>query len=138
MKSWIAVAVAPLVFAAGCTAGSGGKVNMGNLSRPSQGTGSGSFAIHTTLRGIDVLPRQIRWAATTSLAAEQVTTVEFWIDGHLAWIRHAPPYVYGDEGSWLVATSLRPGPHTFVTSAVSATGQVAKETVTATVMAPTG
>lgn len=92
--------------------------------------------IHSSLHGVDVLPTRVRWEASPNIDAAQVASVAFWIDGHLVWVRYAPPYVYGDSGSWLEAAALTPGRHTFVTSVVTTSGDTTKETVTAVVMRP--
>jgi hypothetical protein len=46
------------------------------------------------------------------------------------------PYVYGDDGNWLVTTFLRPGEHTFTVRVISLAGESASRSVSATSSAP--
>jgi len=59
--------------------------------------------------------------------------VDFLIDGKLGWVEHNAPYVYGDDGNWLVTSFLKPGEHTFTVRAIGVEGQVATDPVTASV-----
>jgi hypothetical protein len=72
----------------------------------------------STLDGKRALPHRIHWVATAKPAAS-VVRVEFLIDGKLRWVEENPPYVYGDDGNWLVTSWLSPGRHRFSVRAVS-------------------
>jgi len=70
-----------------------------------------------------------------SLPASQISEVDFLIDGRLGWVEHTAPYVYGDDGNWLVTTFLMPGEHAFTVRVVATNGHSATSTVNATVAA---
>ncbi|PZR82682.1 MAG: hypothetical protein DLM65_03395 [Candidatus Aeolococcus gillhamiae] len=90
----------------------------------------------STLAGRSSLPPRVPWEAMPSVPSAQVSEVDFLIDGRLGWVEHKPPYVYGNDGNWLVTSFLMPGKHTFTVRAISTSGQSAVTTVTATVAAP--
>ncbi|HXJ64745.1 MAG TPA: hypothetical protein VNN79_13405 [Actinomycetota bacterium] len=100
-------------------------------SASSSGPAAGNISVTSTLDGRTTLPQRIQWEGRPSSAG--VEEVDFLIDGQPAWIEHNPPYVYGNDGNWLVTSFLQPGSHTFTTKAVGTTGQVATDTVEATV-----
>ena len=56
------------------------------------------------------------------------------MDGRLAWVEHHAPYVYANDGNWLVTSFLKPGRHVFKVRAVSTSGQTTSDTVTARVI----
>jgi hypothetical protein len=95
---------------------------------------AGRFTVRSSLDGKTVLPLRIHWIAKPSIPALQVSEVDFRIDGRLAWVEHHTPYVYANDGNWLVTTFLKPGRHIFSVSAVSTGGRKASETVTARVI----
>ena len=66
----------------------------------------------------------------------RVKEVDFLIDGRLGWVEKKTPYVYADDGNWLVTSILTPKKHTFSVRVVSTTGTVVSDTVTARVVAP--
>jgi hypothetical protein len=74
---------------------------------------SAPIALTSTLAGRTTLPLRIHWVARTSLPAAKVAEVRFLIDHRPAWQEHDRPYVYGDDGNWLVTSFLRPGEHIF-------------------------
>lgn len=118
------------VLVAGCAS----STHHGNGAHSSaRATVVAPVTVRTTLRGVTVLPVRVRWDATTSVPSRDVAAVDFSIDGALAWVEHAAPFVYADDGNELVTTFLKPGEHTFVTSVTTTSGATAKETVTATV-----
>src|SRR5271156_4835072 len=77
-----------------------------------------TFKATSTLDGKTVLPRHLRWVASTTLPASQVATVSFLIDGTVRWVETEPPYVYSNNDGnghfgYLVTTWLTPGQHRF-------------------------
>jgi hypothetical protein len=81
------------------------------------------------------LPHRIRWIATPSVPADQISEVDFLIDGRRRWLEHNPPYYYGHDGNFLVTSFLSPGSHSFTVKATTMTGKSASTTVTANVQA---
>ncbi len=98
--------------------------------------GTGSFKVTSTLDGKTVLPLRIHWIARPGLTSSKVKQVDFLIDNKLGWVEHNPPYVYGDDGNWLVTSFLKPGRHTFTTRVVAIDGTKVTDTVRARVIAP--
>jgi hypothetical protein len=96
-------------------------------------TGSG-VTIRSTLDGKSVLPTRIHWIARPSVPASQVKAVDFYIDGRLSWVEHNAPYVFANDGNWLVTTFLTPGRHVFRTTMITPSGQHTSDTVTARVL----
>lgn len=92
------------------------------------------FTVHSTLDGKTVLPLRIHWIARPHLAASKVKEVDFLIDGRLGWTEHKTPYVYADDGNWLVTSFLSPTKHRFTVRVISTTGAVVSDTVTARVV----
>ncbi len=92
------------------------------------------FAIRSTLEHKTVLPHRIAWIARPTLSASSIKEVDFLIDGRLAWVEHKPPYVYGDDGNWLVTSWLTPGAHRFAVRARTYGGRKATTTTTARVL----
>lgn len=98
-----------------------------------------TFKAASTLDGKTVLPRHIRWVASTTLPASQVATVSFLIDGRVHWVETEPPYVYSNnEGNghfgYLVTTWLTPGEHRFTVQVKAKDGRTAADNVTARVL----
>jgi hypothetical protein len=136
--SWLAAAV---VAAAGC--GSSGSSSSTAVPVASQGgartsthvaSGPKPFNLASTLDGKTVLPQRIRWRALPALPASQVKSVDFLIDGRLAWVEHAPPYTYAEDGGYLVTSWLTPGKHSFTVRAIPFHGQAAGDAVVARVL----
>jgi hypothetical protein len=91
----------------------------------------------STLDGRHTLPTRVHWIARPGISSAKVAEVDFLIDGRLAWVEHKPPYVYGDDGNWLVTSFLKPGMHTFTTRAITiATKRIRPDIVKALVVAP--
>jgi hypothetical protein len=95
-----------------------------------------SIAVSSTLDGVTTLPHGIQWIATPGIPVADVAEVDFLIDGALAWVEYKSPYVYGDDGNWLVTTFLTPGEHTFTVRVISIDGQTATRSISATTSAP--
>jgi hypothetical protein len=93
------------------------------------------FKVTSTLDHKTVLPLRIHWVAVPNIAAARVSEVDFLIDGRLGWVEHRAPYVYGDDGNWLVTSFLRPGLHTFTVRVITISGRRASDTVRARVVA---
>jgi hypothetical protein len=89
----------------------------------------------STLDGKKTLPHRIHWIATAKPAAS-VRRVEFLIDGKLRWVETNPPYVYGDDGNWLVTSWLSAGRHRFSVRAVSTANRRTTRSVVALVGSP--
>jgi hypothetical protein len=99
-------------------------------------TASPAVTVHSTLDGMSSLPQRIHWEAMPGLPASQVSEVDFLIDGQLGWVEHTAPYVYGDDGNWLVTSFLTPGEHAFTVRVVATSGHSATSTAKAIVAAP--
>ncbi len=137
-----AVIVAVAVFG-GCS----GESSEQSAAEPSSGTtepgaatptstpapSTSALAVKSTLDGLDVLPHRIKWSVT---ATGPIEAVDFMIDDQVAWTEHEAPYVYADDGGYLVTSGLTPGPHDFEVRASASDGTTAVDTVTATVPAP--
>jgi hypothetical protein len=93
------------------------------------------FTVTSTLDGKTVLPVRIQWIATPQ-NAQNVSEVDYFIDGHHAWTEHQAPYVYGSDNNLLVTSFLKPGMHTFTVRAVTTDNQIATDIVKAQVVAP--
>jgi hypothetical protein len=94
------------------------------------------FAVTSTIDGKTALPVRSQWIATPQ-NAQNVSEVDYFIDGYHAWTEHNAPYQYGGDAAWLVTTFLKPGRiHTFTVRAVTIDNQVATDTVEAQVVAP--
>jgi hypothetical protein len=89
-------------------------------------------AVSSTLQGRSVLPHRIRWEAQPT-DPNRVEQVDFLIDSQLAWTERNAPYVYGDDGNWLVTSFLPPGRHRFETRLVTSDAHTFSDTVVATV-----
>jgi hypothetical protein len=89
----------------------------------------------STLDGKTVLPLRIHWVARPQVALTKVKEIDFLIDGRLGWVEHGTPYVYADDGNWLVTSFLAPGKHTFVVRMVMKDGRKSEDTVRARVVA---
>jgi hypothetical protein len=91
--------------------------------------------ITSTLDGKTVLPLRIHWVVRPHVPTALVKSVSFRIDGRLAWVEHNPPYVYADDGNWLVTSFLQPGTHSFSAQVTTTDGRTSTDTVRARVIA---
>ncbi len=131
LKRWFARRSARLVVLA--VAGVAAGILATSAAFAQDGAGG---AVHSSLDGKTVLPLRIHWIAHSQLPSAQVREVDFLIDGRLGWVEKKTPYVYGDDGNWLVTSLLTPRKHTFTVRVVSKSGTVVSDTVTARVVAP--
>ena len=92
------------------------------------------FAVSSTLDGKTVLPQRIHWVAKPGIAAAKVVEVVFLIDGKIGWVEHKPPYVYGNDGNWLVTSALEPGTHRFTVRTTTVDVRTVSKTVKARVL----
>ena len=60
--------------------------------------------------------------------------VVFLIDGKIGWVEHKPPYVYGNDGNWLVTSALEPGRHRFTVRTTTVDLRTVSKTVEARVL----
>jgi hypothetical protein len=67
-------------------------------------SGVESVEVESSLEGMAMLPRHVRWIVTTSLPAEKIREVRFAVNGTRVWTDHDPPYAYGEEGAYLVTS----------------------------------
>lgn len=91
--------------------------------------------VRSSLDGKRVLPVRIHWVAKPAVAAARVREVDFLIDGRLGWVEHKAPYVYANDGNWLVTSFLSPGKHRFTTRVITGSGARGEKTVIARVVA---
>ncbi len=71
-----------------------------------------AFAVKSSLDGKRTLPHRIHWLGFPSLPRTKIAEVAFIIDGGKPrWIEHNPPYVYSDDGGFLVTTAGEPPLH---------------------------
>jgi hypothetical protein len=123
-----------LCLGAGCGGGGGQQQPAAKIAPP---------RITTTLDGHQAVPLRFRWLAHPSVPEDQVSQVDFLIDGRLLGVEHEAPYNYGSDDlhghlGWLVTSWLRPGPHRFTARARLNDGRTASDTVIARVdRAPT-
>jgi hypothetical protein len=96
---------------------------------------SDPLSVKSSLTRHATLPHRIPWTATPSVPSDQISEVDFLIDGRRMWIEHNPPYDYGDDGNYLVTSFLSAGPHTFTVKATTITGKTTSTMVTAKVPA---
>src|SRR5262245_9889777 len=95
-----------------------------------------AFTVTSSLDGKTVLPVRSQWTATPQ-NPQNVSEVDYFIDGYHAWTEQQPPYQYGGDLAWLVTTFLKPGQtHTFTVRATTSDNEVATDTVKAQVVAP--
>jgi hypothetical protein len=97
--------------------------------------GDTGFTVTSSLDGKTVLPVRSQWIATPQ-NAQNVSEVDYFIDGFHAWTEHKAPYYYGSDNNWLVTSFLKPGLHTFMVRATTTDNQVANDSVKAQVVAP--
>jgi hypothetical protein len=93
-----------------------------------------SVHVTSTLDGRNVLPHRIHWIAYPSRSPSRVRAVEFVVDGRTLWVAHHAPYVFGNEGNYLVTSFLSSGLHRFAVVAISTTGVRVSDGVTARVL----
>jgi hypothetical protein len=92
------------------------------------------FAVRSTLDGKTELPQRIHWIARPGIASSKVVEVIFLIDGKIAWVEHTPPYVYGNDGNWLVTSALERGMHRFTVRTTTVDLRTVSKTVRASVL----
>jgi hypothetical protein len=119
---------AMVLFATGCSS----SATLTHTATPSPTP----VVITSTLAGLSSLPLRIHWEAMPSVPVARVSEVDFLIDGVLGWVEHQPPYVYGDDGNWLVTSFLMPGTHLFTVRVVTTSGQSATSSEQLSVGAP--
>ncbi len=85
----------------------------------------------SSLEGIAVLPRRIRWTATVDVPLEQVQEVQFKIDRKTWWVDREPPYTYGPDGAYLVTSWISGSPrrHGFTIRVVTSASTVSESVV---------
>jgi DNA-binding SARP family transcriptional activator len=93
----------------------------------------------SSLDGLTVLPRRLRWVVHPDVPAPAVREVDYIIDGKLAWVERNPPYYYGGDDSganagYLFTSWLPPGEHVFTSHVVSANDKSPTDVVTARVL----
>ena len=90
-----------------------------------------SIDIVSSLEGIAVLPRRIRWTATVDVPVEQVQKVVFNVDRRIWWVDREPPYTYGPDGAYLVTSWMSESPrrHSFTISVVTSASTVSESVV---------
>ena len=99
------------------------------------GSQAQSLRVTSSLDGKTVLPLRLHWIGRPQAAGSKVKELDFLIDGRLGWVEHGAPYVYGDDGNWLVTSFLTPGVHTFVVRMLTTDGRRSLDTVRARVVA---
>jgi len=115
--------LAVVLTAAACSQGAATAVHTASTAK---------LTVTSTLDRLTALPHRIHWQAFPSAPASEV---DYLIDGRQLWTEHEAPYFYGSDDNYLVTSFLMPGKHTFTVRAVTAGGQTATDTVTATVAA---
>jgi hypothetical protein len=96
--------------------------------------GAHPFVVKSTIDGKTELPQRVHWIAKPGIAASKVVEVIFLIDGKIAWVEHKPPYVYGNDGNWLVTSAFKPGLHRFTVRTTTADVKTVSKTVKARVL----
>jgi hypothetical protein len=94
-----------------------------------------TFKVTSTLDGKTVLPLRIHWIGQPQVTLSKIKEVDFLIDGRLGWVEHKAPYVYANDGNWLVTSFLAPGKHTFTVRTITTDGRKSNDTVHARVVA---
>lgn len=74
-----------------------------------------------------------RWLAYPKLPANQVSEVDFLVDGKVRWIEHDPPYTFAEDGGYLITTWLDAGVHRFEVRVTDTRGRRASDSVAARV-----
>jgi hypothetical protein len=133
----VALAAVLISLVAGCSSGGSSHTASTASAKAVESHPSGPrLVVRSTLDRHTALPLRIHWAATPSAPPDQVSEVDFLIDGKLGWVEHTPPYYYGDDGNWLVTSFLTPGEHTFTVRAITVQGKTVTDTVKASISAP--
>lgn len=128
-----AIVLSVLALLAGPLAGCGGE------HRPvPKKAAAAPLKITSTLDDREDVPLRFRWLARPSVPEEQVSQVDFLIDGKLLGVEHEAPYNYGSDDfhghlGWLVTSWLKPGTHRFTARARLDDGRTASDTVIARV-----
>ncbi|MDX6573759.1 MAG: hypothetical protein QOC86_2915 [Gaiellales bacterium] len=97
-------------------------------------TAASPFSVRSTLDGKTELPQRMHWIARPSIGSSRIVEVIFMIDGRIAWVEHKPPYVYGNDGNWLVTSALEPGTHRFTVKTTTIDLRTVSRTVRASVV----
>jgi hypothetical protein len=121
--------LASLALLTGCGATSS------RTNTTSSASSSDVLSVKSSLPGHVTLPHRIRWSATPSVSPDQISAVDFIIDGKPMWVEHNAPYSYGDDENFLVTSFLSSGSHVFTVKATTIAGKTASTTVTANVLA---
>jgi hypothetical protein len=103
-----------------------------NTHRASPTASIAKLKVTSTIDGLTALPHRIHWRAFPGPLAD-ITEVDFLIDGKQLWVEHGTPYFYGGDYNYLVTSFLSPRVHRFTVRAIDVSGNVATDTVTATV-----
>jgi hypothetical protein len=125
-RLWPAALLVLLGLAACSAAGGAGSNGQATAS-------AAKLTVTSTLDGHTALPHRIHWQAFPSGPSFDVSEVDYLIDGKQVWVEHNMPYFYGSDGNYLVTSFLTPGKHVFAVRAITVSGHVATDTVTATV-----
>jgi hypothetical protein len=107
-------------------------VSAAGLSAAAAVAGVSALSVRSSLDGKTVVPHRVKWVATVQPAATPVKVL-FLIDGKVRWVETKAPFVYGDDGDWLVTSWLGPGRHRFTVRAVASDGAKAESSTVATV-----
>jgi hypothetical protein len=123
----------------GCNRGSGREASSQSRGE-STATGEpvANVDITSSLEGMAVLPRHVRWTATTSLPPDHIKQVDFKINGGRVWTDYLPPFSYG-EGAYLASSAFRltsVGKTRFVVRVKATDGSVWRKIVLARVPKP--
>lgn len=109
----------------------------GTTSNRHASASSPRLTVTSTLDGRTTLPHRIHWQALPIGPSQDVSEVDYLIDGKLRWVEHNAPYFYGGdvpgEDNYLVTSFLTPGMHAFTVRAIWADGKTATDTVRAQV-----
>lgn len=93
-----------------------------------------SFSASSSIGSGQKLSGRVPWTATVSgIATDQISEVDFLVDGALRWTEHYAPYTYDGDGNTLDTTTLADGTHTFAVKAVAADGSSATSSASALV-----
>jgi hypothetical protein len=89
-----------------------------------------AISVKSSLEGMVILPRRVRWIATPSLPSTRVRAVQFLVGRRVAWIDREPPYEFGGDDAYLVTTWLRTdGPNRLTVRVIAKDGRRAAATV---------
>jgi hypothetical protein len=120
-----------LVAVSGCDRGGSESQSQGETPSAASTTAE-RVQIESSLEGLPLLPPRIAWKVTTSLPAEEIREVRFFLDGDRLWKDPDAPFAYGEEGAEL-GTWMGPGRHRFTVRVIAKDGSRTSETVIARV-----